>query len=296
MPKCAVLFLSYLIVFTFPALILAQQAPENFRWIDFHSNQGSKDQDIVIWVTRSLVVEKWTAIREIGVEYDAALVVTSSRATPQSAPTADTFTVWNVSLTTHEIRPLVTGANLRWLDWMRFAEGAPMEPAILFDSCSVCAADLSFTAFHYDPAQHGWAARWMRGGLAATLWSASPPDGVALTQAYAGLAEPNGREMIGVWSRYDSHNKKRPEDLIYVYDLDPQSGTDRIRQLAGKDAEAFKQKMCSAQGTIPGLARGQDGPLCLPEGQPLGRRWERKPVTTPPANNHGQSTPPVARH
>jgi hypothetical protein len=278
------------------APLCAQQAPETFRWIDFNSHTNPKDQDTVTWVKRSLVVENWTAIREIGVEYDAALVVTTNRANAQAAPTADTFTVWNVSLTTHEIKPLITGSNLRWLDWMRFAVDAPMEPAGLYDSCAACAADLYFTAFHYDLAQRGWVARWMRGGLAVPLWSANPPSGVDLTQVYAGLAEPNGREMIATWSRYDFHNKKRPEDLIYVYDLDPLSGVDRVRQPSSKEAETFKQRLCSAQGTIPGLVRGQDGPLCMPEGQPLGHRWERKPVTTPPANNHGQSSPPVAKH
>jgi len=279
-----------------PSFTRAQQAPETFRWINFNSHTIPKDQDIAIWVTRSLVVENWTAIREIGVEFDAALVVTTNRANPQAAPTEDSFTVWSVSLTTHEIKPLIHGSNLRWLDWMRFSVDAPMEPAVLFDSCSGCAADTYFTSFHYDPAQHGWTARWVRGGLAVPLWSANPPGGVTLSQAYAGLAEPNGRELVGTWSRYDFHNNKRPEDLIYVYDLDPVNGTDRIRQLGSKDAEAFKQKVCSAQGTVPGLVRGQDGPLCLPEGQPLGHRWERKPVTTPPANNHGQSQPPAARH
>src|SRR5208337_990672 len=78
--------------------IYSQQAPDTFRWIDFHS---PKDQDVVTWVTRSLAVEDWTAIREIAVEYDAALVVTSRRANPQSAATADTFNVWSVSLTNH---------------------------------------------------------------------------------------------------------------------------------------------------------------------------------------------------
>ena len=65
----------------------SQQDP--FRWMDFHSQ---KDQDIVVWVTRSLAVENWTAIREIGVQYDAALVVTTigprrnRRPTPTPSP------------------------------------------------------------------------------------------------------------------------------------------------------------------------------------------------------------------
>jgi hypothetical protein len=102
--------------------LVCQQAPDNFRWIDFHAQ---KDQDVVTWVTRSLAVEDWTAIREIAVEYDAALVVTTKRANPQASATADSFSVWSVSLSNHIVAPVVSGVNLRWLDWMRFADGAP---------------------------------------------------------------------------------------------------------------------------------------------------------------------------
>jgi len=62
--------------------LLAQQSPDNFHWIDFHAKP---DQDTVVWVTRSLDPEKWSAIREIGVEYDAALVVTTLRKTPANS-------------------------------------------------------------------------------------------------------------------------------------------------------------------------------------------------------------------
>src|SRR5271157_3200190 len=102
--------------------LCAQQTSGSFRWIDFHD---SKDQNIVAWVTRSLQVEKWTAIREIGVVYDAALVVTTGRAGPQSPPSSDAFTIWNVSLTSHVVAPVLTGVNLRWFDSEHFAEDAP---------------------------------------------------------------------------------------------------------------------------------------------------------------------------
>ncbi|MGD0546616.1 MAG: hypothetical protein ABR991_02165, partial [Terracidiphilus sp.] len=59
-----------------------------------------------------------------------------------------------------------------------------------------------------------------------------------------------------------------------------------------KVAESMRQRLCSAQVAIPGLARGQDSLLCQQTVKP---RPERKPVTTPPANNHGQSTPPATR-
>ena len=63
------------------SVLPAQQTSGTFRWVDFND---AKDQNIVVWVTRSLQVEKWTAIREIGLIYDAALVITTDRPTPNS--------------------------------------------------------------------------------------------------------------------------------------------------------------------------------------------------------------------
>jgi len=277
------------VVFTAATSLCAQQ-PDPFRWMDFHSQ---KDQDVIVWVTRSLEPEKWTSIREIGVEYDAALVVTTQRATSQSVPNSDTFSVWSVSLTNHALTPLLKGVNLRWLDWMRFAEGAPQELGVLYDSCRECAADTYFTAFRYDVSQHIWTGRWMRGGQGVPLSNANPPEGVAWTQVYAALAEPNGRQLLGTWSHFDYGKQKDPEDFVYRYDLDPFSSLERTQLLSGKDAESMKQRLCGGQGAVPGLARGQDSPLCL---ETLHPRPERKPVTTPPANNHGKSAPPGARH
>ncbi len=277
------------VALTVAAPLSAQQAPDAFRWIDFHS---AKDQNVVAWVTRSLEPEKWTAIREIGVEYDAALVVTTLRATPQSPAGEDAFTVWSASLTNHSLTPLLKGVNLRWLGWMLFADGKPREPGILYDDCNECDATAFFTAFHYDVSQHIWVPRWMRGPQAVPVWSAAAPQGVALTQAYALLSEPNGLEMMGTWSHFDYGDLKPAEDSVYRYDLDPSSGLERMEILTGKDAAAMEQRICGARDAAPGLARGQDSMLCQ---QTLSPSIARKPVTTPPANNRGRSAPPGAR-
>ena len=70
----------------------AQQGPDTFHWVDFHA---VKDQSVVVWVERSLTVEDWSAIREIGVEYDSAIVVTTKRANPQAAANGDSFAIWS---------------------------------------------------------------------------------------------------------------------------------------------------------------------------------------------------------
>jgi hypothetical protein len=267
----------------------AQQAPEQFRWVDFHS---AAEADTIAWVERSLIGEKWTAIREIGVEYDAALVVTVLRPTPQSLPSEDTFTVWSLSLTKHTVTPLIKGVNLRLVDWLLLGDGEPRELGALYEDCRECAATTFFTAFHYDLKEHAWAARWMRGSQAVPVWSTGMTQGVALTQVYALLAEPNGRELMATWNHFDDGKEKSPENVVFRYDWDSISGLERTQLLSAKDAEAMEQRLCGAASLLPELARGQDSPLCQQTVKP---RQERKPVTTPPANNHGQSVPPKTR-
>jgi hypothetical protein len=271
------------------APLSAQQQPGSFRWIDFHSE---KDQDMVTWVTSSLRSEKWTAIREIGVEYDAALVVTTLRAAPDSAANADIFTVWSVSLTNRTFMPLLKGVNLRWLDWMTFAEGASREPGIVYQDCGECEGTTFFTAFHYDYAQHTWAARWMRGSQAVPLRNNFNPSVSAPVQVYALLSEPNGRQLVSTWEHFDASPLQPAEDILYRYDLDPFSRLERTERLRGREAEVMKQRLCRAEDHS-GLAHGQDSALCPQAPKP---RLARQPMTTSPANTQGRSVPPRARH
>lgn len=269
--------------------ICTAQAPDTFRWIDFHS---PKDEDVIVWVKGAIDKDKWTAIREIGVQYDAALVITTLRATPQSAANTDTFSIWNVSISDRSATPILKGANLRMFDWMLFAVGSPRELGVLYDDCTDCEATTFFTAFYYDLRHHKWVARWMRGDKGVPLWTANSSSDVVQTRVYAAMAESNGRETLGTWNHLDYGKQKTAEDVVYRYDLDPASGVERAQALSGKDAEAMKQRLCRTQDAVVGLTRGQDSSLCQNGQKP---RWERKPVTTPPPNNHGQSLPPGAR-
>jgi hypothetical protein len=138
-----------------------------------------------------------------------------------------------------------------------------------------------------------WTARWMRGTQAAPVWTANATPGVALTQIYALLTEPSGRQLMGTWSHFDHGPDQDAVDSIFRYDLDPFSALERTQLLCCKEADQMKQRLCAAQTDVTGLARGQDSTLCQLAPKP---RVERKPVTTPPSNNHGQSQPPKARH
>jgi hypothetical protein len=282
----AIALLTLLVASILPAA--AEQ--DTFHWVDFHSD---KDQSVIVWVTRSLDADKWTSIREIGVLYDAALVVTTLRHAPDSSPASDTFDMWSVSLTKHTATPLLKGVNLRWLDWMQIAPGAAPEITVLYDDCRECSATTYFTAFHYDLREHLIVPRWIRGAQGVPVWTSNVPVGVNVTQVYAALPEPNGVQMLGTWAHYDYGKEKDPADYVFRYDLDNLSGLDRTELISGKDATTMKQRLCSVQGQSASMARGQDSLLCQ---QTVHPQAERKPVTTPPANNKGRSVPPPARH
>jgi len=269
--------------------VSAQQAPDSFRWINAHLES---DADVLGWVTRSLAGEKWTSIREIGVEYDAALVVTTQRPSPRSLPVTDTFTIYSVSLTSHTITPLIEGTNLRLVDWVRFGVGRDTELTALYDDCSHCLATTYLTTFYFDPAIHAWSARWIVSGKAAPVWMASSLAEGGWTQAYGVLADPDGNGIsLGTWSHFEAGNGKPPEDFFYVYSVSPGTNIDSSSRLTGPASEALKRRICNGDNIVPGLGRGQDAAPCMVFVKP-----SPKVVTTPPANNHGRSVPPPAKN
>ncbi|HEY1580249.1 MAG TPA: hypothetical protein VGF82_24550 [Terracidiphilus sp.] len=270
----------------FPA---TAQAPDAFRWIDFHS---PNDQDVVNWVTRALATQKWTAIREIGLQYDQALVITTLRNSPQATPNHDAFSVWSVSMANRALTHIIDGTNLRLVDWLLLNVGQGRELGLLYDDCSDCEATTYFTTLHYDLRQHTWGARWLQGGgKAIPVWTAKIPLGVTQSQVFAVMAEDNGRETLGTWTYLDYRKQKPAEDIVFRYYVDSQTDREQNSQLFGRDAASMKEHLCRGQNLVPGLSRGQDSMLCEePSAQKT--KYERKPVTTPPANNQGQSRPP----
>jgi hypothetical protein len=279
------------------SLACAQPNVEAFHWIDFHD---PKDAPTVAWVTQALKAEKWTAIREIGAQWDSALVITSERKTPQSTPPTDTYTVWSVSLAKHDVQPLLHGMNPRILNWTTF--GGPYQQApelpLVYDDCYGCDAPSTFfTTLYYNFPAHAWRARWTRGDQAAALWSASTVEGVTRTQIYGLLTEPPGRDVLATWSHFDYSNAKPAEDFVFEYSVDPASGLEQTQGLSGDHAEKMEERLCKADPaqvdpSLAELAKGQDSELCGKFIQTKAKPG-RRPTTTPPANNRGRSTPPA---
>lgn len=266
-----------------PSAGVNAQTPDAFHWVDFHADT---DADVVNWVTRSLLMEKWTSIREIGVEYDAALVVTELRGSSQSMPGDDAFTLWSVSLTSRDRKQLLTGFNLRFAGWLRFVPGHTSEVAVLYDDCSHCEATTFFTAFRYDPETHNFAARWMHAGQAAPVWSANTLAKGDWTQIYGVYPRGDGTVELGTWSHFEDPAHRPQQDYLYLYSIDLNDSSESAVPLSGRAAELMKLRLCKANGLVPGLARGQDAPIC---GKYHG--YEPHPITTPPANNHGKALP-----
>lgn len=289
-PRWAIAGLIALATASGPSLSTAQ-APDTFRWIDFHS---PADQDVVVWVTRALDGQKWSAIREIGVQYDAALVVTNYRSSPQASPNRDNFTIWSISLADRKLTRIVDGTNLRLTDWLLLDVGQGRELGAIYDDCNDCAATTYFTAFHYDLSNHIWNGRWMLEGKAVPISTANSPMGATQSQVWAVMSDSNGHETLGTWNHIDYGKTKPAEDFVYRYDVDPTTDIERNQLLSGHDAATMKDRLCHAQDAVPGLFRGQESELC--QTTPPKPHNERKPVTTPPANNQGQSKPPGAHH
>jgi hypothetical protein len=277
----------------------AQPNVETFHWIDFHDARDPKDAPTIAWVTQALKAEKWTAIREIGVQWDSALVITSERKTPQSTPLTDAYTVWSVSLAKHDVQPLLHGVNPRLLNWTTFGgpyQQAP-ELALVYDDCYGCDAPSTFfTTLYYNFPAHAWRARWMRGDQAAALSSVGTVAGVVRSQVYGLLTEPPGRDVLATWSHFDYGGAKPAEDFVFEYSVDPATALEQTQGLSGDHAEKMKERLCKADPaqvdqSLAELARGQDSELCTGLVQ-VKTKPGRKPTTTPPANNHGRSTPP----
>jgi hypothetical protein len=100
------------------------------------------------------------------------------------------------------------------------------------------------------------------------------------------MSGAENRAYLATWNHFDYGKVRQPSDTIFRYDVDAMTGLERTVELTREDAEAMKMRLCRGQDAIQNLERGQDSDLCQ---ELLNTKPQRKPVTTPPANNRGQS-------
>ena len=144
------------------------QAPDTFRWIDFHAAKRSGRGGV--GDAPSTAKSGRRSARSVCNTTRHSLP-RRPRATPQSATNRDTFSIWSVSLSDRALTHIAdVGENLRLVDWLLLNAGQGRELGALYDDCTDCQATTYFTALRYDLRQHIWAARWMQGGQERMRW------------------------------------------------------------------------------------------------------------------------------
>jgi hypothetical protein len=235
------------------------QAIEGFGWTDLH-----QETERVAAVSKSLEGEKFTALREIAVVGDAALVITSTRATPTARPDQDQYAAYSLDLKSADQKPelLMTGTHLQFRDWLRFMREGDTELVATYDDCSDCRATMFLTSFYVDEKTKKWRARWPREVAGAPLFSATPGNPGETDQAYALMLGEDGRALLVTWSHFQQKKGVPGEDYLFEYDVDPASGRERVRPIYGADAPPLKLRLCKAEGEALGIAAGQDTASC----------------------------------
>lgn len=261
------------------------QAPSEFHWVNME-----KDEWTVGLVRKALQKEQFTAIREIGVLGDAALVFVANRKQPDAIPEKDEISVYTASLRTLFSQKLLTAYQVRPVGWSNFVPGHRPELATVFADCVDCDPSTFLTSFYFEGKSDTWQARWMAEQHGSSLLSKHVSSDYTTQQVYAMVADRDGRESLVTWIRYDYLNSKRFDDYVYQYDVDPASGLDRIQRINGKEIAATQLKLCQIDPAWGYLKYGQDSELCAAL-VPAKSRPARHITTTPPAQNQGRSRP-----
>lgn len=235
------------------------QAVEGFAWTDLRG-----ETDRVGVVTKALEGEKYTALREIAVVSDEALVITASRPNPTARPDQDHYIVYSVDLKNASDKPvqLMTGTHLQFRDWLRFVRDGETELVATYDDCSDCRATTFLTAFYLDAKTRKWRARWPREVAGAPLFSAAPGNPGETDQAYALMVGADGRAVLATWSHFQQRKRGTGDDYLFEYDVDPASGLERSRQVLGSEAGPLRTRLCKAEGSVLDIAAGQDTASC----------------------------------
>jgi hypothetical protein len=239
------------------------QAPERFHWINF-----KQETAIVSRVSLALHTEDYSAIREIGLVADSALVFTTAREPGWATPEGDAWSVYSVSMGDLKLRKLVSGYGLRVVDWVRFVPAANGDLAITYLDCYECEPATLFTAFHYDQ-KEGWRVRWPakdREGVAGVLLmfsdAGAPYTDEIVDQVWAVMAPSSGPASVGTWYRSLDPATRKVTSIATKFVVDRSTGKEESVTMEGPAAEAWERRLCRPPDGVPGLTGGQDSESC----------------------------------
>jgi hypothetical protein len=236
------------------SLGLQAQVIDGFAWVDMKA-----DTKTVARVGYLLESKPYTAIREIGLVGEHALVIATLRKDSTANPLNDTFTAYDVSLHDGAVAELLDGTNLKYIDWQKFYDYDTPELVATYDDCAQCKATTFLTAFYIDRRTHRWGARWRREVAGAPLYSADP----AKDYVYALFMNVDQRVVLDTWVSYPEQKKSsRGGEFLFEYRIDVPSDQGTSRPLTGRDVLPVKQRLCAGQSVVFGIAGGQDSEAC----------------------------------
>lgn len=229
------------------------QVIDGFAWVDLKT-----DTQTVSKVAQFLRDKPYTAIREIGVVGQQALVITTLRKDPIGNPGNDRFTAYGVSLKDGSVEELLDGAALKYIDWQKFYDYDTPELLATYDDCAQCKETTFLTAFYLDRKRH-WGARWRREVAGAPLYSAES----GVDHVYALFINVDQRVILDTWASYPEHKKSsRGGEFLFEYRIDPMSDQGTSRPLTGRDMLPVKQRLCKGEDVVFGIAGGQGSAAC----------------------------------
>jgi len=232
----------------------AAQVIEGFAWGDLKT-----DTQTVSRVAGFLSNKPYTALREIAVVGQQALVITTLRKDPTANPLNDKFTAYGVSLRDGSVEELLDGANLKYIDWQKFYDYDTPELVATYDDCAQCKATTFLTAFYIDRKTKRWGARWRRELAGAPLYSAD----TSKDYIYALFMNVDQRVVLDTWASYPEQKKSsRGGEYLFEYRIDTMSDQGTSRPLTGRDVLPVKQRLCKGESVVFGIAGGQDSPAC----------------------------------
>jgi hypothetical protein len=256
--RSAVIFL--LAISTFSAVRSVATTPEGFSWVDPQS-----DKTTIAAVRHALKVSSYTSIRRVGVEGDAAIVMTTFR---ESGEEADHWSIYNVSLATDKARMLVSGYRVKVLDWIGLKTP---ELAIAYYDCWGCEAATLFTTIHFTNGK-GWRARWPNkrgnadnpqpGAIVSYGDVGEPYDDSDVDQLFAVVNQPDGGFAVGIWLHSRDAKTGKINGDVEKYSIDPATGDERVDKLTGDSALKWELELCSQSNTPAGPNFGQSSKAC----------------------------------
>ena len=230
------------------------QVLDGFAWANLKT-----DTTTVNRVTMLLAGKPYTALREIGLIGDQALVITTLRKDPIAQPGDDSFTAYGVSLKDGAVEQILDGANLKMVAWQKFYDYDSPELLAIYDDCAQCKATTFLTAFYLDRRTKHWHARWPREIAGAPLTSAA----VGSDHVYALFMNVDRRVVLDTWTRFPEQKKSsRGGEYMYEYRIDPMSDQGTGRPVTGRDMLPIKQRLCRGEDVVYGIAGGQDSDAC----------------------------------